>query len=791
MLRKKMLRDIKQNLSQFITIFLMLFIGVMAYSGIESYMDGMQQSADSYYEKNNLQDLNVIGANFTEEDLDKIKSIEHVKDAERKLSITATDAKNNDITYLLNFIESNNISKFYAFEGEKFDVNKSGAWLDSFYAKEKNVKVGDTIKIKYDNFVLEEKVIGLVNIPDHVYDVKDASELYPSHDTFGIVYLSINEFPESYIKENAMKQMGIDNEELFDKYVKDFDYKEHLVFNYVMVDVDKKKNNDSVKNAIEDQVENAKAIIKIEDSSSYSTYQGEIDEGKAYVGIFSGLFIIIALLSVVTTMTRVVKKQRMQIGTLKALGFKNRKILLHYISYGFYISLIASIFGLLAGRYLMGNFFMNLEMTFFEMPNGVAILNSQNYICALLVIVLVSIVTMLTCYKELKENPAETLRVKMPKVKKNSLNLTTKGIFKNLSFSSKWNLRDIVRNKARTLTGLVGIVGCCMLIVCAFGMLNSLNRFVEMQFDELFNFDYKLTLKENITKEELEQIESVYGDASSKSLGIEIKNKDTRESNNAFITDAKDYVRFEDDKNNYIKLDNDEGIYVTYKLAETNNYKIGETIKWHIYGDSTYYESKIVGFNKDPQNQNITLTRKYAEKLGIDYIPDSIYTNKNLKNIKSIKNVELIQNINNLKDGMANMLNTMKSMIVLIIFIACFLGVVIIYNMGILSYSEKQYQFSTIKVLGFKDKQIKKIYIKQNLWISIVAILIGCPLGYYLTDWLFKMALDETYDFSAYIKPLTYVYASVGTFVLSYIVSKILAKKIKNIDIVSSLKGNE
>ena len=194
MLRKKMLRDIKQNLSQFITIFLMLFIGVMAYSGIESYMDGMQQSADSYYEKNNLQDLNVMGANFTKEDLDTIKSIEHVNDAERKLSLTATDAKNNDITYLLNFIESNNISKFYVFEGEKFDVNKSGVWLDSFYAKEKNVKVGDTIKIKYDNFVLEEKVVGLVNIPDHVYDVKDASELYPSHDTFGIVYLSINEF---------------------------------------------------------------------------------------------------------------------------------------------------------------------------------------------------------------------------------------------------------------------------------------------------------------------------------------------------------------------------------------------------------------------------------------------------------------------------------------------------------------------------------------------------------------------------------------------------------------------
>ena len=113
MLRRKMLRDIKNNLSQFITIFLMVFIGILAYTGIESYMMGMQKTADKFYKENNLQDLNVIGANFTTKDLDDIKKINHVKDAERKLSITATT--DNDKTLLANFIESNNISKMYAF----------------------------------------------------------------------------------------------------------------------------------------------------------------------------------------------------------------------------------------------------------------------------------------------------------------------------------------------------------------------------------------------------------------------------------------------------------------------------------------------------------------------------------------------------------------------------------------------------------------------------------------------------------------------------------------------------
>ena len=103
----KMLRDIKKNLSQFITIFLMVMIGVMAYSGIESYMDGMKKTADVFYSENNLQDLNVMGANFTKDDLENIKKIDNVKDAERKLSVTGTT--DNDKTLLINFIESNNI----------------------------------------------------------------------------------------------------------------------------------------------------------------------------------------------------------------------------------------------------------------------------------------------------------------------------------------------------------------------------------------------------------------------------------------------------------------------------------------------------------------------------------------------------------------------------------------------------------------------------------------------------------------------------------------------------------
>lgn len=790
MLKKKMFRDIKQNLSQFITIFLMVLIGVMVYVGIEAYMDGMTSAADNFYKNNNIQDLNVMG-NLSYKDLDKIKSLDNVKDAEKKLVVNAIDKDNKDKTYLLSFIDSNNISKFHIMDGEKFDVNKKGAWVDNFYAEKNNLKVGDTIKIKYDTFSLEEKILGLINVPDHIYDVKDESEFVPNRENFGFVYLSVNEIPESYIKDLVMKEMKITDEEIFDKYVTNFNYKEYIPYNYIMVDVNKKKNVTSVKEDIEDKVSNAKAIVKIEDTLSYQRYQGEIDEGASYVGIFSGLFLFIAMLSVITTMTRVVKKQKLQIGTMKALGIKNSKIVMHYIGYGFFVSLTAAIVGIILGKYFIGTFFLNMEMDYFEVPNGVPVVKPLSYLVALLVVMVVSFITYLTCRKELFKKPAEALRNEVPNVKVSSLNLSTKGIFKKLNFSSKWNYRDILRNKFRTVTAVVGIVGCCMLIVCAFGMLNSMNHFIKLQFEDLYNFNYKLSLKENIKDDELKVLTDKYGDNTSETLTIETKIGKEREANTIFVTNAGNLVRFQNENGEFIKINKNNGVYVTRKLADQKNLKVGDTIKWHIYGVNKYYESKIVGLTKDPQVQNLTMTKEYLESLDIDYKPDSLYTNTDLKGIKDIKNVSLVQDINELKNSLESMLSMMKSMIMLIIVFAIGLGAIIIYNMGILSYSEKQYQFATLKVLGFSDKKIRKIFVQQNNWITVLSIIIGLPTGYYMTSWIYESVIADNYDLSAYINLSTYLIAIIGTILVSIIVSRMLSKKVNKIDMVSSLKANE
>ena len=796
MLKKKMVRDILNNKSQFITILLMVMIGVMVYAGIEAYMDGMTETALRFYTDNNLQDINVLGKSFTTNELDDIKNIDNVNDAERKLVLNMVSNDDSDKSYLVSIIESNNISKFYVDDGISFDKDKSGVWLDYFYAKENKIKVGDKISFKYDNYVFNEEVLGIIYIPDHLYDVKDASQLMPNHKNYGIVYMSVNEM-EDFIKNNVKKEfensigMSIDDAK-FDELNPDFNYLDYVPFNYVMVDVNKKSNVNFVKNKIEDSIDNALAIISIEDTTSYAMYQGEIDEGRAYVGIFSFLFLFIAMLSVITTMTRVVKNQKLQIGTLKALGFSKSKITLHYIGYGFWVSFVGAIMGILLGKYFLGSVFLNLEMSFFEIPNGRVYINSSTYLVGISVVIGCAIITLITCYRELRKKPADSLRNEIPKVKKGSLNITTKGIFKNLGFSSKWNLRDILRNKFRTITGVIGIVGCCTLIVCALGMLNSMNYFIKLQFDDLYNFDYKLSLKDDIDDNTYNNIVSEYGDNSSGTLAIEIKDdKGDRDANTLFVDDSNGYVRYVDNKYNFIKLNSNDGVYVTYKYASLNNVSIGDTISWHIYGDKKYYESKVIGFYRDPQVQGLSATKEYIESLGISYKATSIYTDVNLKNVDNIDGVSVIQNIDELKDAISNMLSMMRKMIIIIIVFAILLGVVIIYNMSILSFSEKTYQFATLKVLGFDNRRIRKIFSLQNSWICILSILIGLPVGYGLTSYLFKVCLDENYDFGVHIEWWTYVSAAVVTYLVSYLISRYLSRNVNNIDMVSSLKGNE
>ena len=406
MLNKKILRDIWKNKSQFITVFLMVFLAVFAFAGVHAYMDGMKESSEIYYNNQNLQDIWLTSENFKTDTIDEIKKIDNVKNAERLLTINAnvtdaerfidpnTNKKLSDLVIECNFIETNEINKMYLIEGEEYSKEKNGLWLDFYLSKKLGIKVGEELELSIEGNSFKEKVMGLIEVPDHVYFIKDDTAIFPTHTDYGFAYLSINEFPKDYIYNKALEtdevqdaiknlkdlkdtlsKYGItdysnipsvitsqidgindidlskalelvdnynENKEEFIKALdKDFSLEDSYVFPYAIVDVDDTSKTFETKNKIKDSNEDIITATLRDDNLSYDGYKREAEEGETYSGVFSGLFVFIAILSVVTTMNRFVKKERTQIGTLKALGIKRNKITRMYVNYGFLISIIA------------------------------------------------------------------------------------------------------------------------------------------------------------------------------------------------------------------------------------------------------------------------------------------------------------------------------------------------------------------------------------------------------------------------------------------------------------------
>lgn len=855
MLNKKIIRDIWKNKSQFITIFIMIFLAVFAFTGVHSYMDGMKESAKVYYENQNLQDLWITSKNVSKDDLNKLKELDNVKNVERLITIKAnvlgpekyTNSVDNkaitDLVIECNFIESNEINKMHIMEGETFSKEKSGLWLDYYLANKIGIKIGDELELSIEGTTFKEKVVGLIEIPDHVYFIKDDTAIFPTHTDYGFCYLSINEFPSNYIYEkiletdeikdvvknlkdlketlgkygitnynsipnalissipevkniNLEKALNlvdnyINNKEEFIKALKnDFSLEDNYVFPFAIVDVDDISQLSDTKLIIKDKIPDIITITDKEDNISWSGFQREAEEGETYSGVFSGLFVFIAILSVVTTMNRFVKKERTQIGTLKALGIRKNKITWMYINYGLFISLLASVLGFIFGNLLIGNTFLEMEMSYYEMPYYQTSLLPITYYVAIGIIVIITLVTYLSCRKVLKEPAAQALRIERPKIKVKENSFTTRKMFNKLSFSVKWNIRDIIRSKARTLMALVGIAGCTMLVVTALGMLDSLNAYTDWEFKVINNFDYKLSLSTDYTNSQYDDIISKYGNATSQTVGIEFKQDDKIIVKPLLVNDSNGLLQVTDHDRNPFKLENN-GIYITEKMSEIYGLNKNDIIEWHVIGSDNWYKSEIIGLNRDPQSQQFTCTKEFYDTLKEEYKPDSVYTNSDLKDIKEMPGVNTIQTVQNLEDGINSMLNMVYSLIGLLIVVSAILAFVIIYNLGILLFSEKEYQFATLKVLGFKYKSVKSIFIKQNIWISIAAIIIALPLGNVMTDYIFKNAIGDTYDFSAMIKPMTFILSGIGTFIVSYLVNQLLARKIKKLDMVSSLKGNE
>lgn len=762
MLLRKMLRDMKANKTQFISIFLMAVLGVLVYSGINAEWYGMKKEVDQYYDKTNLPNIWIMSDNFTDGDLDNVRNISGISEAARRLTFDVTLNMKNDPTLRVNIIENNLLSSPMTVEGEDFDISKDGLWLDESFAKAHGLQKGNSIKIEFNGLKIEKNILGFIIHPEYVHNVSDDSILIPNHESFGFAFLSDKALPEGVM----------------------------LPYNQLIIKTDGGLVDDGLMSELEEKFSDRYHVIINRDTHpSVSVFESEIVQNKAMGGVFPIVFFLIAALAMLTTMTRMTNNQRTQIGTLKALGFSQRKILLHYLSYGVWIGLVGGIIGLFIGPLLIPPILFNMQKTIYTLPNWSVAISPSSLLAVVIAVLCCGVSSYFACYGQLKEVPAATLRPKAPKVGRHTAFEKSK-LWHKFGFSVQWNLRDTMRSRIRSIMAVVGVMGCSALLLFGLGLRDTVNGVSKWMYEDLNVYNSKVNLNEHIEKQELADLHKTYTGQLIQESQVQIRYGDKKESGALTVLDEGNEINFENVKKEKIYLP-DEGIGISFKIAEILEVDMGDTIEWRIYGEKDWQKSTIIAIYRTPMGQGIAISKSAYEKMGKTFSPTSLLSsNKSINNNEKLNGVSSIQEKSQLIESFEGMLESMKMIIVILIAAAFILGSVVLYNLGALSFTERIRELATLKVLGFFSKQIRSLLLMQNVWLTVIGIIVGLPLGYVLLKFLLS-TMSESTDMIAEVSVVSIAVSIVATFLLSVAVNLLLSRKIKSIDMVSSLKSVE
>ena len=327
----------------------------------------------------------------------------------------------------------------------------------------------------------------------------------------------------------------------------------------------------------------------------------------------------------------------------------------------------------------------------------------------------------------------------------------------------------------------------------AFGVYTSMNNFIETEVNMINNFENTAVIDADKTKTaDMKKIADTFtNNSEQKYIELVDKNDQNYLTTNLFIDNSGGAIKFLNEQRETTELDN-TGVNISRKIATEHELRVGDTIRWRNVGDTKIYEAKITKLIVKQQTQNLTITKDFYERMGEKYTPTTFYLSDN----DLAKNEELTKYLNIqskavMTDNLKQMLKTILNTLAVLLSLAIFLGIVVFYNMGILSFCEQEIQFATMKVIGFSSAKLSKIFTWQNIFITILSGLIGLPLGLIFTNYIYRVSVDDAYDIQTFIPWTVLVLSMLGTLILSVILSRFLAVKIRRIDMVKALKTGE
>lgn len=545
---------------------------------------------------------------------------------------------------------------------------------------------------------------------------------------------------------------------------------------------------------------------------SYASFTGNVEKLTAITTIFPIFFFLVAALVVSTTMTRMVEEERLQIGTLKALGYARGEIMQKYLCYALAAAALGTLIGLAIGFVAFPKIIWSAYAMMYYMPSIATPWRlTQALFAGGTLIVLTVGVTALTCRASLQEVPAALMLPRAPKAGKRILLERITPLWRRLPFTWKVTCRNLLRYKRRFWMTVIGVAGCTALLVAGFGISDSLNAIITKQYAEISHYDLTTIVTQEEATQEGPVYDYLYGEGpveESLTVSMETTRQESPEGEiDIYLMIPQDVQRFADFADLHERVSRkatplgEEGVVLTEKMASIFGVRAGDTITLKNQDDVTgtftvtgvceHYVSNYVYMSAATYQAAFGAAPTYNAV--ISRLADDSQETRDAISAELLE-MDKVASLSFTEDNVAqvqNMLQSIDAVVVLIIVCAACLAFVVLYNLSSINVAERVKEIATIKVLGFYDREVNAYVNRESVALTLAGILFGVFAGIALHRFIILTVEVDAVMFGREIAPLSFACAVLLTLLFSTIVNLVMQRTLKKISMVESMKAPE
>jgi putative ABC transport system permease protein len=807
---KDIFREIGHTKARFISIFAIIMLGVSFFAGIKAAGPDMLDTAETFYQEMRLMDLKVQTTyGLTKDSLELLSDVPEVEEIQSGYIKDVFIGDNALIFKVYSYNTDKPLNQYRIIEGH-LPEHSGEIVLDDKLTGEYTLgdKVtfsqnGENTELSNDFRTLNYTVVGFVRSPQFIE--KNA------RGTSGIGKGTVDAFaaiPEADFKLPVYTEVYLSFTDTAELKAYTSEY-EALI----------EQHSNAVEQALsvlpEAGLEMPKIYVTDRNANpGYAEYKDNADRLSAIASAFPVFFFLIAALVSLTTMTRMVEEHRLQIGTLKALGYSNLDIMAKFLVYGTLASLVASVAGLTVGFTLFPTIIYNAYSSLYNLSDIIKSFYPSYSIISIIVALLCTTLTAWIASRvELRSNASVLMRPKSPKSGQRILLERIPFVWKRMSFMQKVTARNLFRYKQRMFMTVFGVAGCTALILTGFGLKDSIGSISGQQFGTIMKYDAYIALHEDVPTDVLDAYEQMITSESAitGSLNVAQETVTARESGvndqdvNLFIPASIDslsgYVELRDRVSGEAQTLTDEGAIVSEKLAKLYGLELGDQLTL-VDNENEIFKIQVAGITENYVRHYIYMTPTYYSSIFEDEpmfntellnynVQDRTWEDKIGEQLMANGRVAAVSFSSSVGSAFDETMGSMDVVTLVLVVSAAALAFVVLYNLTNINVSERIRELSTIKVLGFYDKEVTMYIYRENILLSVLGIVAGSGLGIVLHSFVLNTAELDATMFAPIIKWSSYIYAALLTLLFSGIVMVFMHIKLKRIHMIEALKSVE